>query len=57
MNQVMIMMNCFLWNGSPTEGVEPYFHPEPPPEFLTIADRMPRAGFEPAQNLSLGFDG
>ena len=50
MNQVMIMMNCFLWNGSPTEGVEPYFHPEPPPEFLTIA------GFESAQNLSLGFD-
>ena len=28
----------FLWNGSPTKGIKPYFQPGPLSEILTVAN-------------------
>ena len=48
----------FLWNTSPTNGVKPFFQPEPLSEALTIGNlNTARAEFKPAAlNLSSGFD-
>ena len=46
----------FLWYGWPAKGVWPYFQLGSLSEILTMQiSNTPRAGFEPAQNLSSGL--
>ena len=49
----MMMMNSFRGMIDQQKAFTPYFQPRPLSEFFTITiSDTPRAGFEPAQNLS-----